>query len=126
MRGGEGGTAVAAIDVGTATTGGGGGGATAFDASSSKPTASVRMSASGGRDTSADTSGWAIVTSTWLKPAAADAKSLRSNAAFACAYFCWMIVGSIRRRTSVNIARTRGATSPSPGWYVGSAATTAS
>jgi hypothetical protein len=37
-----------------------------------------------------------------------------------------MIVGSMRRRTSVNIARTRGGTSLSPGWYDGSAATTAS
>jgi hypothetical protein len=46
---------------------------------------------------------------------AADAKSLRSNAVFACAYFCWMITGSIRRRTSANAVRTRGETSLSLG-----------
>ncbi len=73
------------------------------------------MSESGGRPASATRSGSAIVTSTWLKPDAAAAHSFRSYAAFACAYFCWTITGSIRRRTSANALRMRGDTSLSDG-----------
>jgi len=48
---------------------------------------------------------------------------LRSNADFAAAYFCWMIDGSMRRRTEVKAVRMRGDASLSPGWNDGSAAT---
>src|SRR6185436_1642903 len=121
---GIGGGGVATIGAGGG--GGGGGGAAAFALSSSNPTASVRKSESGGRFASAATAGSVNATSTWLKPVAAAAKDLRSNAALASLYFCWMIAGSIRRRTSANADRIRGETSLSLGCYDGSAATTAS
>src|SRR6185503_14276240 len=91
---GIGGGGVATIGAGGG--GGGGGGAAAFALSSSNPTASVRKSESGGRFASAATAGSVNATSTWLKPVAAAAKDLRSNAALASLYFCWMIAGSIR------------------------------
>ncbi len=116
MRGATGIGGGGGVDDDRRGAGGGGGGAAAFAASSWKPPASVRRSESGGCLASAATSWSASAFSTWVNPSAATAKSLRSNDAFACAYFCWMIDGSMRRRTEVNAERTRGETSVSPGW----------
>ena len=75
----------------------------------------MRRSDSGGCLASVATSWSANPVSTCVKPSAAAANSFRSNAAFAAAYFAWMIDGNILRRTVVNAERMRGDASLSPG-----------
>ena len=88
----------------TSADAGSGGGGIALTLRSWNPTASVRMSESGGCATACAASGSLIITSTSANADAAASNCLRSNALFAAAYRCWMIPGSIRRRTSASEA----------------------
>src|SRR5262245_61456175 len=106
---------------GSSTGGGGGGGAADVCARSRKPPASVLISDSGGSAAAACRSGSFRTWMTCWKPCSASFHSLRSNAAFADAYFACTIVGSMRFLTSVNAESRRGDTSEDEGLNEGSA-----